>query len=103
MNYIGGPTWVPALRTMKQNGRVVTCGASAGFEPQTDIRYIWTRELNIIGANGWSVDGIAWLLEEIAKGAMEPVIDSVFPLSAIQDAQRKLEDRQVFGKILLEP
>jgi NADPH:quinone reductase-like Zn-dependent oxidoreductase len=34
---------------------------------------------------------------------MEPVIDSVFPLSAIQDAQRKLEDRQVFGKILLEP
>jgi NADPH:quinone reductase-like Zn-dependent oxidoreductase len=88
---------------MKQNGRVVTCGASAGFDPQTDIRYIWTRELNIIGANGWTDDGIAWLLEKIAIGAMEPVIDSVFPLSAIQDAQRKLEDRQVFGKILLEP
>ncbi len=103
VNYIGGPTWVPALRAMKKNGRVVTCGASAGFEPQTDIRYIWTRELNIIGSDGWSVDGIAWLLEEIATGAMDPVIDSVFPLSAIQDAQRKLEDRQVIGKILLEP
>jgi len=103
VNYIGGETWVPALRAMARNGRVVTCGASAGFDPQTDIRYIWTRELNIIGANGWTDNGIARLLKRIAAGALEPVIDSVFPLSAIQDAQRKLEERRVFGKILLEP
>ncbi len=99
----GRAAWVPALRAMTHNGRVVTCGAWAGFDPQTDIRYIWTRELNIIGANGWTDDGIAWLLEKTATGAMEPVIDSVFPLHTIQDAQKKREDRQVFGKILLEP
>ncbi|MDG2479667.1 MAG: zinc-binding dehydrogenase [Alphaproteobacteria bacterium] len=103
VNYIGGETWVPALRAMKPGGRVVTCGASAGFDPQTDIRYIWTRELDILGANGWTEDGIAWLLERIAAGALEPVIDSVFPLSEIQEAQRKLEERRIFGKVVLQP
>jgi len=88
---------------MKPGGRVVTCGASAGFDPQTDIRYIWTRELDILGANGWTEDGIAWLLERIAAGALEPVIDSVFPLSEIQEAQRKLEERRIFGKVVLQP
>ena len=103
VNYIGGPTWVPALRAMTQNGRVVTCGASAGFDPATDIRYIWTRELQIIGANGWTDRGISWLLDEIAAGELEPVIDSVFPLSEIQAAETKLENRDVFGKVVLRP
>ena len=103
VNYIGGPTWVPALRAMAKNGRVVTCGASAGFDPPTDIRYIWTRELQILGANGWTDDGIAWLLNKVAEGEIEPVIDSVFPLSQIQAAEAKLENRQVFGKVVLNP
>ncbi len=103
VNYIGGPTWVPALRAMTHNGRVVTCGASAGFDPATDIRYIWTRELQILGANGWTDQGITWLLNKIAAGELEPVIDSVFPLSEIQAAETKLESRKVFGKVVLQP
>jgi len=103
VNYIGGPTWVPALRAMAHNGRVVTCGASAGFDPATDIRYIWTRELQILGANGWTNEGIAWLLDKVKAGEIEPVIDSVFPLSEIRAAETKLENRQVFGKVVLIP
>jgi NADPH:quinone reductase-like Zn-dependent oxidoreductase len=94
---------VPALRAMAKNGRVVTCGASAGFDPPTDIRYIWTRELQILGANGWTDDGIVWLLNKVAKGEIEPVIDSIFPLSEIRAAETKLESRQVFGKVVLTP
>jgi NADPH:quinone reductase-like Zn-dependent oxidoreductase len=103
VNYIGGPTWVPALRAMANNGRVVTCGASAGFDPPTDIRYIWTRELQILGANGWTDMGIAWLLDRIKAGTFAPVIDSDFPLSEIRAAQTKLENRNVFGKVVLQP
>jgi alcohol dehydrogenase len=103
VNYIGGPTWVPALRAMAQNGHIVTCGASAGFDPQTDIRYVWTRELQILGANGWTDAGIAWLLDKIKAGTFAPVIDSVFPLSEIRAAQTKLENRNVFGKVVLRP
>ena len=103
VNYIGGPTWVPALRAMRRDGRVVTCGASAGFDPQTDIRYIWTRELRILGANGWTDEGITWLLNKVAAGEIEPVIDSVFPLREIRAAETKLETRKVFGKVVLNP
>ena len=103
VNYIGGRTWVPALRAMAQDGRVVTCGASAGFDPATDIRYIWTRELRILGANGWTDEGIIWLLNKVASGEIEPVIDSIFPLSEIQAAETKLESREVFGKVVLNP
>ena len=103
VNYIGGETWVPSLRAMAHDGRVVTCGALAGFDPRTDIRYIWTRELNVIGANGWSDEGIAWLLARVAEGEIEPVIDSVFPLSEIREAEAKLEERRAFGKIVLHP
>ena len=54
VNYTGGDTWVPSLRTLAKHGRLLTCGATAGFDPRTDIRYIWRREVNIIGANGWT-------------------------------------------------
>ncbi|MBC6438946.1 MAG: zinc-binding dehydrogenase [Rhodospirillales bacterium] len=103
VNDIGGPTRVPALRAMTKNGRVVTCSASAGFDPQTDIRSIWTRKLRIIGTNDRTDDGITWLLEKIAAGRMKPVIDSVFPLSESQDARYKLEERWIFGKVVLTP
>ena len=52
VNYTGGDTWVNSLKSLKPGGRLLTCGASAGYDPRTDIRYISTRELKIIGASG---------------------------------------------------
>ena len=62
VNYTGGDTWVPSLRTLAKHGRLLTCGATAGFDPKTDIRYIWRREVNIIGANGWTREDLEALL-----------------------------------------
>lgn len=103
INYIGGKTWAPTLRCMSRGGRVVSCGASDGFDPKTDIRYIWTRELTILGSNGWSDEGIAWLLGEVAAGRIEAVIDSIHPLRDIRAAQTRLESRAAFGKVILHP
>ena len=103
VNYIGGDTWAPTLRCLGMGGRLVTCGASAGFYPQTDIRYIWRRELNIMGSDGWTPEGIRWLLAQVESGAIEAVIDSVHPLSEIRAAQTRLESRQSFGKVILHP
>ena len=103
VNYIGGETWVPTLRCLGMGGRLVTCGASAGFDPPTDIRYIWRRQLNIMGCDGWTTEGIEWLLAEVAAGRIEAVIDSVHPLSEIRAAETRLESRQSFGKVVLHP
>ena len=56
INYTGGDTWAECFRALKRHGRLLTCGATAGYDPKTDIRYIWSFEFNIIGCNAWTDD-----------------------------------------------
>ena len=53
VNYTGGDTWVNSLRCLKLGGRILTCGATAGYGPPEDLRFIWTFELQVRGSNGW--------------------------------------------------
>ncbi len=103
INFTGGDTWAPSLRCVKRGGRLLTCGATAGFDPPTDIRYIWTGELNVMGSNGWSRDDLVRLIELVRTGALRPVIDRVMPLSEGIEACRLLEERRFFGKIVVVP
>ena len=103
VNFTGGDTWVPTLRMVKMGGRLLTCGATAGFDPATDIRFIWTAEMDIRGSNGWKRDDLASLLAMVADGRLRPVVDKVLPLSEGPEAMRLLEDRAFFGKIVLAP
>ena len=74
VNFTGGETWTKSLRVLRRHGRLLTCGATAGYDPKEDIRFIWTFELNIMGSNGWSRDDILALLELVAKEKLTPVI-----------------------------
>jgi len=103
VNYTGGDTWVPSLRALARHGRLLTCGATAGFDPKTDIRYIWRREVNIIGANGWMRSDLEALLVEVERGSIKPIIDRVLPLADSAEAMRLLQDREVFGKVIVTP
>src|ERR1051325_1099162 len=103
VNFTGGETWVQSLQTLKFHGRQLTCGATAGYDPKTDLRFIWTFELNIIGSNGWSFKDQGQLLDFVASGKIDPVIDRVMPLSEIVEAERLLEEREAFGKIVIKP
>ena len=82
---------------------MMTCGATAGFDPATDIRYIWTYELHILGSNGWTVADLDALLKLVQDGTLKPVIDRVFPLTEAPEALRLLEDREVIGKVIVAP
>jgi alcohol dehydrogenase len=103
VNYTGGDTWAQCFRALTLNGRLLTCGATAGYDPKTDIRYIWSFEFNIIGSNGWERSDLTDLLDMVAAGLIQPVVDSVRPLSQIRVAMRRLMDREVFGKAVLVP
>ena len=103
INSTGGGTWVDATRCMRKAGRMVTCGATAGFADQVDIRYIWTFEHTILGSNGWQRSDIEAMLNYAADGTLMPVVDKVLPLSAVHEAEQAMEEREVFGKIVLEP
>ena len=103
VNYTGGDTWVPSLRALAPHGRLLTCGATAGYDPRTDIRYIWRREVTIVGANGWTRADLEQLLEEVRGGRIRPIIHEVFSLAQTREAMRVLEEREVFGKVLVRP
>ena len=103
VNFTGGDTWVPALRSLKKHGRMLTCGATAGYDPQTDIRFIWAFEQNIVGSNGWERSDITELLDLIEHGKLTPVVDQSFALEDTRAAFEALEQRNFFGKIIVSP
>jgi len=103
VNYTGGDTWVRSLKALRHGGRLLTCGATAGYDPPTDIRYIWTRELMIIGSDGWRRDDLLFLVEALRTKQMVAVIDRVLPLDQVAEGHRLLEDREVFGKVIIAP
>jgi alcohol dehydrogenase len=103
VNYTGGDTWTKSLRVLRVGGRLLTCGATVGYDPAEDIRFIWTFELQILGSNGWAREDIATLLEMVRSGRLKAVIDRVYPLEDAAEALARLEDRQVFGKLVVAP
>jgi alcohol dehydrogenase len=103
VNFTGGDTWARSLRCVKAGGRLLTCGATAGFDPPTDIRYIWSGELDVRGSNGWRRVDLQALLDLVASGGLDPVIDRVVPLEEGIEAHRAMEERAFFGKIVIAP
>ena len=103
VNFTGGDTMIDTQKCVKHGGRILTCGATAGYDLKVDARYWWTFEHHMIGSNGWAVSDLETLLQLIADGSLSPIIDKTFPLEGTAEAERLLEDREVFGKILLKP
>jgi alcohol dehydrogenase len=103
VNYTGGDTWVKSLKCLKVGGRLLTCGATAGYDPKEDIRFIWTFELKLLGSNGWAREDIATLLDLVQQGKLKVLIDKVYPLAEAREALRVIEDREVFGKVVVAP
>ena len=103
VNFTGGDTWLPSLRCLKRGGKLLVCGATAGYDPKEDLRYIWSFELQIIGSNSFYDDNLSALMDMIKLGQMKPVIDTVVPLEGAVDALRLIQDRKVIGKVIVEP
>ncbi|MDG2024259.1 MAG: zinc-binding dehydrogenase [Actinomycetota bacterium] len=101
VNFTGGDTWASSLRCVKLGGRLLTCGATAGFDPPTDLRFIWTAEMDIRGSNGWKRSDLDQLLKLTRTGEFSPVIDSRVALEDGVAAHQALEERRFFGKIVI--
>ena len=101
VNYVGGPTWVDSLKCLKNEGRILVCGASAGHDPKEDLRYIWSFEQSIIGSNGWSPEDQSELMDRVAAGRFKPVIHEVYPLAETARAMDDLANRKVVGKAVI--
>jgi NADPH:quinone reductase-like Zn-dependent oxidoreductase len=103
VDYIGADTWVRSLRSARRGGRVLTCGATSGFAPQTDLRHIFFRQLQVIGSTMGSHRDFLDVMKCVFRGQLKPVIDRVLPLEQARKGHELIEQRAIFGKIVLTP
>lgn len=103
VNFTGGDTWAPSLKCIKRGGKLLVCGATAGYDPKEDLRYIWSFELNVMGSNSFYDENLSALMGLIGDGRIKPVIDRVLPLQEAAEGLRLIQDREVLGKVVVTP
>jgi NADPH:quinone reductase-like Zn-dependent oxidoreductase len=99
----GAATWEKSLQALARGGRLVTCGATTGYEAKTDLRFVFFKSLSILGSTMGSRSELLHVASLLAAGRLRPVIDRVLPLDEVALGHRLLEERAVFGKVLLRP
>lgn len=101
--HVGGETFARSIKVTRNGGRIVTCGATSGFEPVVDLRHVFFRQIEILGSTMGSKGALLQVLEHIAAGRLTPIVHEVLPLARAADGHRILEERRAFGKVVLEP
>jgi len=101
--HIGPQTWEGSVKCLAKGGRLVTCGATSGPSVPLDLRYVFSRQLTVLGSIMGTRAELLTLTELIGKGVLAPVVDTVYPLSEARNAQERMLARDVFGKLLLRP
>jgi NADPH:quinone reductase-like Zn-dependent oxidoreductase len=102
VEHVGRATWESSLRSLAPGGRLVTCGATTGPDAALDLRFLFSRQLSLLGSYMGTKSELLTAARFFFAGRLKPVVDRTFPLVAAADAQRHLEEARHFGKIVLE-
>lgn len=103
VNPVGGATWRSAIRSLAMGGRMTICGATIGDTPEISIREIYQSHRQVLGAPMGSRQDFREVLDLLARAEIKPAIGAVMPLEQISEAHRRLEQGEVFGKLVIEP
>lgn len=101
VEHTGAATWPGSISALKNNGRLVTCGATSGFDARTDLRQVFYRHLTLLGSFMGSKGELLEAMKFVAAGKIRGVVDRVLPLSEARQAHEVIEDRAQFGKVVL--
>jgi len=100
---VGKATLATSLQAAARNGRIVIVGNTSGPEAQIDIRFIFSKQIRIIGSTMGTHQDFRDITALLWSGRLKPVIDRVMPLSDGAKAYRMMEKGEQFGKIVLIP
>jgi NADPH:quinone reductase-like Zn-dependent oxidoreductase len=103
VEHVGTATWDRSVRCLARGGRVVTCGATTGFEATLDLRHLFARQLSLLGSYMGAKRELIQAADLFFKGVLTPAVDRTFPLAEAAQAHRRLEASEQFGKIVLVP
>lgn len=101
--HTGAATWEGSIGTLARDGRLVTCGATSGFDARTDLRHVFYKHLNVLGSFMGSKAELLEAMRFVESGRIRAVVDEVLPLAEARRAHELMEDRAQFGKLVLTP
>ena len=101
IEHVGVATWEKSVASLANGGRLVTCGATTGYDAKLDLRYLFARNLSLLGSFMGSRSEFFTVLKLVTEGKLRPVIDTVMPLAECRAAHERLEHREQFGKVVL--
>lgn len=99
---VGAATWIKSIRALKRGGRMVVIGATTGANPAEEIRYIFWKQIEIIGSTMSNQREFREVMKLVLRGELKPIVDTVMPLEKAREAHQRLARGEQFGKIVLE-
>jgi NADPH:quinone reductase-like Zn-dependent oxidoreductase len=103
VDHVGAATFDKSVLACAKGGRIIVCGATAGYEPVLNLRHVFWRQLSVLGSTMASKSRLFQLIQLFAAGRLRSVVDRVLPLAEVATAHKLLESRAVFGKLVLTP
>lgn len=101
VEHVGIATWPKSLESLAPGGRLVTCGATTGYDAKVDLRYLFSKQWSLLGSFMGNMGELHQVLKFVFRKQLKPVIDQVFPLNEIRAAHERLEKKEQFGKVVL--
>jgi NADPH:quinone reductase-like Zn-dependent oxidoreductase len=101
--HTGAETWPGSVQSLARNGRVVTCGATSGYDARTDLRQVFYRHLTVLGSFMGSKAELLEAMRFVERGSVRAVVDRALPLAEARRAHELMRDRAQFGKLVLVP
>jgi len=103
IEHVGVATWPKSLDSLATAGRLVTCGATTGFDAKLDLRFLFAKQWSLLGSFMGTMGELHQVLKFVFRKQIRPVIDRVYPLTEIRAAHERLENKEQFGKVVLVP
>jgi NADPH:quinone reductase-like Zn-dependent oxidoreductase len=103
LEHVGPATWDDSLRSLKPAGTLVTCGATTGPQVGIDLRFVYSRQLSILGSYMGTMGELHEVLKHVFSGRLKPIVDRTFTFAEARAAHEYIEKSQMFGKIVLNP
>lgn len=100
--HVGPDTWEGSILSLARGGRLVTCGSTTGVAAKTNLYLLFQQQLRLIGSFGCRIENMKTVMDRMAAANLAPVIDTVISLDEVEEGLRRLEERRVFGKIIVK-
>ncbi|HEX8180930.1 MAG TPA: zinc-binding dehydrogenase [Pyrinomonadaceae bacterium] len=101
--HTGAETWPGSIQVLAKDGRLVTCGATSGYDARTDLRQVFYRHLNLLGSFMGSKAELLAALKFVERGQIRAVVAETMPLAEARRAHEQMQNRAQFGKLVLVP